>query len=63
MPPSRGVIDRYVNGEAVPYPELRKVWSDTSWFPTQPCQQCAAAIFLASLAKLASVAAKQGRAL
>jgi hypothetical protein len=29
------VIDRYVNGEAVPYPELRKVWSDTvGWSPT-----------------------------
>jgi hypothetical protein len=29
------VIDRYVNGETVPYPELRKVWSDTpGWFPT-----------------------------
>ncbi|HWU56319.1 MAG TPA: hypothetical protein VN175_12505 [Rhizomicrobium sp.] len=29
------VIDRYVNGEAVPYPILRKVWADTvGWFPT-----------------------------
>ena len=30
-------IDRYVNGEDVPYVELRKVWGDTSyvgWFPT-----------------------------
>jgi hypothetical protein len=24
----QAVIDRYVNGEQVPYPELRKVWSD-----------------------------------
>jgi len=31
----QGVIDRYVNGETVPYTELRKVWSDTvGWFPT-----------------------------
>ena len=29
------VVDRYVNGENVPYKELRKVWSDTvGWFPT-----------------------------
>jgi hypothetical protein len=29
------VVDHYVNGETVPYPELRKVWSDTvGWFPT-----------------------------
>ncbi len=30
-------IDRYVNGEDIPYVELRKVWADTSyvgWFPT-----------------------------
>ena len=30
-------IDRYVNGEDMPYAELRKVWGDTSyvgWFPT-----------------------------
>ena len=30
-------IDRYVNGEDLPYIELRKVWGDTSyvgWFPT-----------------------------
>src|SRR6202000_3087857 len=25
----QSVIDRYVNGDAVPYSELRKVWSDT----------------------------------
>jgi hypothetical protein len=26
--------DRYVNGEQVPYPELRKIWDDTvGWFP------------------------------
>jgi hypothetical protein len=30
-------IDRYDNGDDVPYEELRKVWADTSyvgWFPT-----------------------------
>ena len=28
-------IDRYINGETVPYAELRRVWSDTvGWFPT-----------------------------
>jgi hypothetical protein len=28
------VIDRYVNGEPVPYPELRRVWTDTAgWIP------------------------------
>lgn len=31
----QAVIDRYVNGENVPYAELRKVWGDTvGWFPT-----------------------------
>ncbi|HKB95712.1 MAG TPA: hypothetical protein VKB94_02615 [Rhizomicrobium sp.] len=31
----QGMIDRYVNGETVPYAELRKVWADTvGWFPT-----------------------------
>jgi hypothetical protein len=31
----QAVIDRYVNGENIPYPELRKVWSDTvGIFPT-----------------------------
>jgi hypothetical protein len=31
----QAVVDRYVNGETVPYRELRKVWSDTvGWFPT-----------------------------
>ncbi|MBA2588640.1 MAG: hypothetical protein H0U98_08455 [Alphaproteobacteria bacterium] len=31
----QAVIDRYVNGEEVPYAELRKVWSDTvGWYPT-----------------------------
>ena len=31
----QAVVDRYVNGETVPYPELRKVWADTvGWFPT-----------------------------
>jgi hypothetical protein len=31
----QSVADRYVNGENVPYTELRKVWSDTvGWFPT-----------------------------
>lgn len=31
----QAVIDRYVNGEDVPYIELRKVWSDTvGWYPT-----------------------------
>lgn len=30
----QNVIDRYVNGEDVPYAELRKVWADTvGWFP------------------------------
>ncbi len=30
----QGTIDRYVNGEDVPYDELRKVWSDTvGWSP------------------------------
>jgi hypothetical protein len=29
------VVDRYINGENVPYAELRKVWADTvGWFPT-----------------------------
>ena len=29
------VIDRYVNGEAVPYADLRQVWTDTvGWLPT-----------------------------
>jgi hypothetical protein len=28
-------VDRYVNGEDLPYPELRKVWADVvGWFPT-----------------------------
>ncbi len=28
-------VDRYVNGESVPYTELRRVWSDNvGWFPT-----------------------------
>ncbi len=26
---NQGIVDRYVNGEHVPYPELRKVWADT----------------------------------
>jgi len=31
----QAVVDRYVNGEHVPYAELRKVWSDqVGWFPT-----------------------------
>jgi hypothetical protein len=31
----QAVIDRYVNGEQVPYAELRKVWSDAAgWIPT-----------------------------
>jgi hypothetical protein len=31
----QAVIDRYVNGEQVPYTELRKVWSDAvGWYPT-----------------------------
>jgi hypothetical protein len=31
----QAVVDRYVNGENVPYIELRKVWTDTvGWFPT-----------------------------
>ena len=31
----QGVVDRYVNGENVPYRELRKVWADTvGIFPT-----------------------------
>jgi hypothetical protein len=31
----QAVIDRYVNGEQVPYIELRKVWSDAAgWIPT-----------------------------
>jgi hypothetical protein len=31
------IIDRYVDGEDIPYTELRRVWGDTSyagWFPT-----------------------------
>jgi hypothetical protein len=31
----QAVVDRYVNGERVPYTELRKVWFDTvGWYPT-----------------------------
>ena len=31
----QAVADRYVNGDAVPYGELRKVWSDVvGWVPT-----------------------------
>ena len=31
----QAVVDRYVNGENVPYTDLRKIWSDTvGWFPT-----------------------------
>jgi len=31
---AQGIMDRYVNGENVPYTELRKVWSDTlGWSP------------------------------
>lgn len=31
----QAVIDRYVNGEQVPYRDLRKVWSDAmGWYPT-----------------------------
>ena len=31
----QGIIDRFVNGEYVPYAELRKVWADTvAWSPT-----------------------------
>ena len=31
------IIDRYVNGEDVPYTELRKVWTDTvGWLPSVP---------------------------
>jgi hypothetical protein len=31
----QGVVDRYVNGEKVPYTELRKIWFDTvGWYPT-----------------------------
>jgi hypothetical protein len=30
----QAIVDRYVNGEHVPYTELRKVWADTvGWFP------------------------------
>jgi hypothetical protein len=33
----QGVAVRYVNGETVPYAELRKVWSDVvGWVPTVP---------------------------
>ena len=28
------IVDRYVNGGAVPYADLRKVWDDTTWNPT-----------------------------
>lgn len=28
------IVDRYVNGEHVPYAELHKVWDDTDWNPT-----------------------------
>ena len=31
----QGVVDRYVAGDSVPYPELRKVWADNiGWYPT-----------------------------
>jgi hypothetical protein len=31
---AQGIIDRYVNGQDVPYTELRKVWTDTlGWVP------------------------------
>lgn len=31
---AQGIMDRYVNGENVPYTELRKVWTDTlGWSP------------------------------
>jgi hypothetical protein len=31
---TQGIIDRYVNGQDVPYIELRKVWTDSiSWMP------------------------------
>lgn len=31
----QATIDRYVNGETVPYPELRRVWTDVvGWMPT-----------------------------
>ena len=33
------VIDRYVNGETVPYGELRKVWTETvGWIPAVPSE-------------------------
>lgn len=29
------IVDRFVAGEAVPYPELRRVWTDVvGWLPT-----------------------------
>jgi hypothetical protein len=35
----QGTIDRYLNGENVPYDELRKVWSDTvGWSPAVTSQ-------------------------
>ena len=31
----QAIIDRFVNGEEIPYSQLRKVWADTvGWFPT-----------------------------
>lgn len=36
---SQPIIDRFVNGEEVPYGELRKVWSNTvGWVPTVTAQ-------------------------
>jgi len=36
---SQPIIDRYVNGEDVPYAELRKVWSNpVGWIPTVTAQ-------------------------
>ena len=35
----QAALDRYLNGEEVPYPELRKVWIDTvGWIPAVPGQ-------------------------
>jgi hypothetical protein len=33
---AQGIIDRYVDGQAVPYTELRKVWTDTVGYTIPP---------------------------
>lgn len=33
---AQGIIDRYVDGQHVPYTELRKIWTDTVGYTTPP---------------------------